>query len=220
MRKIRQMTTRTPDLLALLQDHADRRGDQLAHVLPDRDITYRRLWSRIERGSARLYGEWGIREGDLVAYVGHGHPDAIVLYFALLRLGAILLPLESLSISQIQQVLAERQPRLLIQDQHGSMIGPTTYPLESLLATWSHHDPVLIDDPMSRAALWLPDAAHDWQATSLDQLCSTLPLMPRTSFIDQQIFSADLLRNIVLPSLRDYRLMQFSATDRVPGTGS
>jgi hypothetical protein len=73
---------------------------------------------------------------------------------------------------------------------------------------------------MSRAALWLHDAAHDWQATSLDQLCSTLPLMPRTSFIDQQIFSADLLRNIVLPSLRDYRLMQFSATDRVPGTGS
>jgi non-ribosomal peptide synthetase component E (peptide arylation enzyme) len=57
------MTTRTPDLLALLRDHADKHGDQLAHVLPDRDITYRRLWSRIERGSARLFGEWSVREG-------------------------------------------------------------------------------------------------------------------------------------------------------------
>ena len=219
-----QMTTRTPDLLALLRDHADKRGDQLAHVLPDRDITYRRLWSRIERGSARLFGEWGVREGDLVAYVGGGHPDAIVLYFALLRLGAILLPLESVSTSEIQPVLDERQPKLLIQDHEGSTTGSTTesitYALEALLASWSHHDPVLIDDPMSRPSLFVRDAAHDWQLTSLDQLCKSLPAAPRTSFIDQHIFTTDLLRNIVLPSLRDHLLMQFAATDRVPGTGS
>ena len=228
MRKIRQMTTRAPDLLALLRDHADKHGDQLAHVLPDRDITYRRLWSRIERGSARLFGEWGIREGDLVAYVGRGHPDAIVLYFALLRLGAMLLPLESVSTSQVQQMLAERQPKLLIQDHEGSMTGTTmgsttgstTYALEALLANWSHHDPLLIDDPMSRPSLFVHDAAHDWQLTSLDQLGASLPATPRTSFIDQHIFTTDLLRNIVLPSLRDHQLMQFAATDRVPGTGS
>ena len=224
MRKIGQMTTRTPDLLALLWDHADKHGDQLAHVLPDRDITYRRLWSRIERGSARLFGEWGVREGDLVAYVGRGHPDAIVLYFALLRLGAMLLPLESVSTSQVQQVLAERQPKLLIQDHEGSMTGTTTgsttYALEALLANWSHHDPVLIDDPMSRPSLFVHDAAHDWQLTSLDQLGASLPATPRTSFIDQHIFTTDLLRNIVLPSLRDHQLMQFAATDKVPGTGS
>jgi non-ribosomal peptide synthetase component E (peptide arylation enzyme) len=232
LRKIGQMTTRTPDLLALLRDHADKHGDQLAHVLPDRDITYRRLWSRIERGSARLFGEWGVREGDLVAYVGRGHPDAIVLYFALLRLGAMLLPLESLSTLQTQQVLAEQQPKLLIQDHGGSMTGmtmasmtgsttgSTTYALEALLANWSHHDPVLIDDPMSRSCLFVRDDAHDWQLISLDQLCASLPATPRTSFIDQHIFTTDLLLNIVLPSLRDHRLMQFAATDKVPGTGS
>jgi acyl-CoA synthetase (AMP-forming)/AMP-acid ligase II len=226
------MTTRTPDLLALLRDHADKHGDQLAHVLPDRDITYRRLWSRIERGSARLFGEWSVREGDLVAYVGRGHPDAIVLYFALLRLGAMLLPLESVSTSQIQQVLAERQPKLLIQDHQGLMNGMTmgsttgsttgsmTYALEALLANWSHHDPVLIDNPMSRLSLFVHDAAHDWKLTSLDQLGASLPAAPRTNFIDQHIFTTDLLRNIVLPSLRDHRLMQFSATDKLPGTGS
>lgn len=232
MRKIRQMTTRTPDLLALLRDHADKYGDQLAHVLPDRDITYRRLWSRIERGSARLFGEWGVREGDLVAYVGRGHPDAIVLYFALLRLGATLLPLESVSASETLQALTERQPKLIIQDHTGAMtgstadsaVGSTTYSashaLEALLASWSHHDPVLIDDPMSRASLYLREAVDDWRLNSLDQLCLNLPATPRTSFIDQQLFTTDLLRNIVLPSLRDHLLMQFAATDRVPGTGS
>jgi hypothetical protein len=228
LRKIMQMTTRTPDLLALLRDHADKHGDQLAHVLPDRDITYRRLWSRIERGSARLFGEWGVREGDLVAYVDRGHPDSIVLYFALLRLGAILLPLESVSTSLTRPLLAERQPKLLIQDDEGSMTGLTmgsttgsmTYPLEALLASWSHHDPVLIDDPMSRPSLFIRDTTDDWQLTSLDQLCASLPATPRTSFIDQHIFTTDLLLNIVLPSLRDHQLMQFSATDKVPGTGS
>jgi len=222
------MTTRAPDLLALLRDHADKQGDQLAHVLPDRDITYRRLWSRIERGSARLFGEWGVREGDLVAYVGRSHPDAIVLYFALLRLGAMLLPLESLSTLQTQQMLIERQPKLLIQDYEGLMAGTTmgsstgsmSHALEALLANWSHHDPVLINDPMSRPSMFVRDTAHDWQLTSLDQLCASLPAAPRTSFIDQHIFTTDLLRNIVLPSLRDHQLMQFSATDRVPGTGS
>ena len=235
MRKIRQMTTRAPDLLALLRDHADKHGDQLAHVLPDRDITYRRLWSRIERGSARLFGEWGVREGDLVAYVGRGHPDAIVLYFAVLRLGATLLPLESVSIAQAQQVLIEKKPKLLIQDHEGSMTGMTgmtmgsmtgsmtgsaTYALEALLASWSHHDPVLVNDPMSRPCLFVRDDAHDWQLTSLNQLCASLPATPRTSFIDQHIFTTDLLRDVVLPSLRDHRLMQFAATDKVPGTGS
>jgi len=68
--------------------------------------------------------------------------------------------------------------------------------------------------------LFVHDAAHDWKLTSLDQLCASLPAAPRTNFIDQHIFTTDLLRNIVLPSLRDHRLMQFAATDKLPGTGS
>jgi hypothetical protein len=102
----------------------------------------------------------------------------------------------------------------------GSTTGSTTYALEALLASWSHHDPVLVNEPMSRPCLFVCDDAHDWQLTSLDQLCASLPATPRTSFIDQRIFTTDLLRNVVLPSLRDHRLMQFAATDKVPGTGS
>ena len=223
-------------MLALLQDHARHHGDQLAHVLPDRDITYGRLWSRIERGSARLYGEWGVRRGDRVAYIGRGHPDAIVLYFALLRIGAVLLPLEAMSVTEVRRRLTELPPTLVIQDDAVSdvmlnvLAGPisevispavrSAYPLQALLATWSHHEPVVMKDAMAATTLWLPDAARTLNPTTLDQLCVALPSTPRSTFIDQKIFSVDLLRNIVLPALRDRQLMQFSATDRISGTGS
>ena len=207
-------------MLALLQDHAQRRGDQLAHVLPDRDITYRRLWSRIERGSARLYGEWGVRRGDRVAYIGRGHPDAIVLYFALLRIGAALLPLEAMSAAEVSRQLAVHQPSHVIRDQSVSEPLVPAYDLQDLLANWSHHEPAVIDNPMVVPALWLPDASQTFQPTALDQLCTALPSAPRSAFIDQKIFSADILGNVVLPSLRDCQLMQFSATDQISDTGS
>jgi len=47
-----------------------------------------------------------------------------------------------------------------------------------------------------------------------------LPATSRKTFIDQKIFTADVLREVVLPSLRDHRLMQFAATDPVSDTGS
>ena len=94
------------------------------------------------------------------------------------------------------------------------------YDLQDLLANWSHHDPAVIDNPMVVPALWLPSASQTFQPTALDQLCTALPSAPRSTFIDQKIFSADILGNVVLPSLRDCQLMQFSATDQISDTGS
>ena len=104
------MNAAVPSLLSVLQGHANERGDLLAHVLPDRDITYRRLWSRTERASARLQGEWGVQAGDTVAYIGGGHPDAIVLYFSLLRIGASVLPLEAMLASPPRVIFTAGNP--------------------------------------------------------------------------------------------------------------
>jgi len=227
-----QMMIRHPDMLALLHDHAGRFGDELAHVLPDRDITYRRLWSRIERGSARLFGEWGVRAGDRVAYIGRGHPDAIVLYFSLLRIGATLLPIEAMSAAQTARLLVTYQPTQVITDQWVSDVMASDHlahplyklhelhELHELLASWSHHEPTLSNQASSAKALWLPDAPLDFHAYSLDQLCDGLPAAPRKTFVDQKIFSTEILREIVLPSLRDHRVLQFAATDPVSDTGS
>lgn len=207
-------------MLALLEKHATTHADHLAHVLPLRDITYRRLWSRIERGSARLHGEWDVKPGDLVAYVGSGHPDAIVLYFSLLRIGASLLPLEAMPAAEVSKTLAAMKPALVVHDDDVQTGAWPAHRLEDLLEVWSHHNPAVVTDDMTNRSLWLPDGNGQWQAASLIELCAALPASPRSTFIDDRLFTADLLANVVLPSLRDVCLMQFAATDRIRKTGS
>lgn len=202
-------------MLALLQSHATTHTDSLAHLHPLRDITYRRLWSRIERGSARLQGEWGVRPGDLVAYVGSGHPDAIVLYFSLLRIGASLLPLEALSSEAVAHALTAHPPVLAVHDDGMPVEIVPAHRLEGLLADWSHHEPVVVDDDITRPSLWLPEGAGQWRACSLFELCAALPPIPSSALVNERIFVADTLCEVVLPSLRDARAMQFAATEVV-----
>lgn len=214
------MKTPAPSLLALLQQHAVMDADGLAHRLPDRDITWRRLWSRIERGSARLQGEWGVKAGDTVAYVGSGHPDAIVLYCSLLRIGASLLPAEAMSHAAATRVLADSRVTLAVHDDGVKIDALPSRRLEDLLAVWSHHEPEVVPDDMTRRALWLPDGAGRWQQASLFELCAALPAAPRSGFIADRIFTADLLCHVVLPSLRDACTLRFAATDPIARTGS
>ena len=77
-----------------LARHAREQPHAIACASRFRLASYRKLWSRIERATARLQGEWEVGAGDVVAYCGDGHPDALVLYAALARCGALLLPLE------------------------------------------------------------------------------------------------------------------------------
>jgi acyl-CoA synthetase (AMP-forming)/AMP-acid ligase II len=214
------METHHHSMLALLQSHGTTHTDALAHLMPVRDITYRRLWSRIERGSARLQGEWGVRPDDLVAYVGHGHPDAIVLYFSLLRIGASLLPLEAMPAAAMTRALTRHSPVLVLHDDGVTCDAAPSCRLEDLLSVWSHHDPVIADDDMTRRALWLPDGPEQWQHLSLFELSAALPPAPRSGFVNERIFTTDTLCNIVLPSLRDARQIRFAATDPVARTGS
>ncbi len=207
-------------MLAMLQRQANRHTDRLAHMLHDRDITYRRLWSRIERGSARLQGEWGVRSGDTVAYVGSGHPDAIVLYFSLLRIGASLLPLESLSPAAVTAWCVDKQVSLAVHDDGMVMSGVPAQRLEDLLAVWCHYDPLLVVDDEVRRAVWLPGSDGQWQATSLAELCAALPQVPRSTFVNDRIFTADTLRHIVLPSLIAAMPMEFATSGPALRTGS
>jgi hypothetical protein len=82
------------ELFIRLRQLARRVPEPVATVSLERTATYRKLWSRVERATARLQGEWGVTAGRLVVYQGRPHPDALVLWLALCRLGACLLPFE------------------------------------------------------------------------------------------------------------------------------
>lgn len=190
----------SPNFLVMLQSHASARGDSCCHVLLDRVITYRRFWARIERASARLQGEWGIAQGDTVAYIGQGHPDALVLYFALLRIGARFLPLEQPDLN-LPAVLSLHRPTFALYDGARPEIELACRPLQALLASWCAHDPDPVINDVSAANLWLP-VGGKWRAFSLDELCLAMTAQPTTDQVVRAIFNDDLLCRTILPSLR------------------
>jgi acyl-CoA synthetase (AMP-forming)/AMP-acid ligase II len=200
-------------MLALLQHQAQAHPDAIAYVLPDRVINYRRFWSRIERACARLQGEWGVQQGDIVAYVGRAHPDALILYFALLRLGASLLPLESPEPEVVQAALVSQPVSLVVHDDGVVIDCDKAKPLQRLLADWSHCEPVCVDEASSTPQLLLRSEQGELHALSIDHLLSAMAPQARSVYVGEHIFSIKILTGVILPALHAARELVFAATD-------
>ena len=201
------------DMLALLQQQAQAEPDAIAYVLPGRIITYRRLWSRIERACARLQGEWGVRQGDIVAYIGNGHPDALILYFALQRLNASLLPLESLRPATALAYLGEQKVSLVVHDDGMAFEAMNTRPLQRLLEDWCHFDAEALDESPSNARLLLASDQGAVQSFSVDHLLSAMAPQVTSVYVGDRIFSLPVLTDIILPALHAAKQLRFAATD-------
>jgi hypothetical protein len=129
-----------------LREHARARPESLACVSRFRLASYRKLRNRIERAAARLHGEWGVRPGDLVAYLGCGHPDALVLYFGLACCGARLLPLEHAQLQAAHgRIVSELGVRLTLHDDGAPPLDAPApaHPLSELIGTPTPHRPAL-----------------------------------------------------------------------------
>ena len=94
------------------------RGDQRK---PDGTLAYdfAKFWRRVERVTAHLQSSWGVQRGDRVAWLGFNHELQLVTLVACARLGGIFLPLNfRLAVPELQQVMQNAQPRLLVHDTH------------------------------------------------------------------------------------------------------
>jgi acyl-CoA synthetase (AMP-forming)/AMP-acid ligase II len=144
--------------------------------------TYRKLRNRIERSAARLHGEWGVRPGDLVAYLGCGHPDALVLYFGLVCCGARLLPLERAELQfDSGRILSELDVRLALIDDDGiAPPGIVAHTLSTLIGSVTSH-PALDAVPDPRAAslariVLSPEGALRLEGASLADAAGDSPM--------------------------------------------
>ena len=212
-------------LLATLQSHAALNGEAFAHLLPDRVITYRRFWSRIERAAARLQGEWGVQADDMVAYIGNGHPDAIVLYCALLRLGALLLPLEGFSMAQAQFVMRQANVKLVVHDDDINIENLPARTLSLMLADWCHFDPVVVQENPQRAALVISQKNGTelaFRKFSLQQLLqmsvaglsqNRLQVSEAGVPVGRSVFDIATLSGVILPALLAAHPMRFAAIE-------
>jgi len=80
------------------------------HFLND-SLRYSELWQRVTTASAAL-AQRGVQAGDRVAYLGYNHYQFLVLFFALARLGAMLVPLNfRLAAAEHRAILADSEPR-------------------------------------------------------------------------------------------------------------
>ncbi|HEY6772962.1 MAG TPA: AMP-binding protein [Oxalicibacterium sp.] len=192
-------------LFDILRHRAARAPASIATRSSERVFTYRRFWSRIERGTARLIGEWGVAPGDTIAYWGQGHQDALSLYFAAARCGIRLLPLEHASLRDGATALLQqhRVAVLLHDDEIAAETLPAVSPalriarLSSLVATRCHYYPP-VEENASIPGLILPASSH-----SLLQLTDGIDAatVADTFRVTAALFDEDVFAPCVLPVL-------------------
>ena len=81
------------NLASVVCEHARQRGDKVAIRFRDDSISYRRLWSEIERVAAWLF-ERGVGKGDRVGLSMAEHPLHLIAHYAVARLGAVIVPMD------------------------------------------------------------------------------------------------------------------------------
>jgi long-chain acyl-CoA synthetase len=102
------------NLAAVLAESALRAPDADAVVLGEQRISYRDLWEQTRRYAAVL-AEEGIGPGDRVAVLIPNVPDFPRAYFAVLSLGAVVVPVHALLVArEISYTLTDSGAKLLI----------------------------------------------------------------------------------------------------------
>jgi fatty-acyl-CoA synthase len=132
------------------------RGDERQ---PDQTFEYdfAKFWRRVARVTAHLQSSWGVQPGDRVAWLGFNHELQLVTLVACARLGAVFLPLNfRLAVPELQQVMQDAQPRLLVHDGHHASAAQALHASD---LKHTHHD-TLIATAAPRG-LPLPDVHSD-----------------------------------------------------------
>lgn len=81
------------------------------------DITYEQLYRAVDQLAAGLQ-KWGLQKGDRVAFFLSNSPEFLIAYLAVIRLGAIMVPI-NLRYRRLElgHILADCTPRLLITER-------------------------------------------------------------------------------------------------------
>jgi malonyl-CoA/methylmalonyl-CoA synthetase len=100
---------RTPEKLAL---HFVNEAGQ------ERTFTYAELYAAVDQVAADLAG-WGLGKGERVAFFLGNSPEFVIAYLAVIKLGAIMVPINlRYRRLELSHILSDATPRLLITERH------------------------------------------------------------------------------------------------------
>ncbi|WP_246845229.1 class I adenylate-forming enzyme family protein [Bdellovibrio sp. NC01] len=88
------------------------------------ELSYAKLYELANRGANYLRGQFGISKGDRVAVLATNELEYVTLFFALQRLGAIMVPVNfRLTQREVDHIITDSAPKLVIhQEVFGSII--------------------------------------------------------------------------------------------------
>lgn len=210
------------NLFEQLREHAVRQPEAIAaHSPRHRITTYKKLWSRIERATARLQQEWDLKPGDVLAYFGRPHPDALVLYFASARCGACLLPLESPELQKHSAFLVQEfKVKILVQEAgmlNAAALSPgmACHELHTLIMNRCPYQPSEVFEGMEQASLLEVDTDHFGTLRSSQHSLGDMMLRMGSQElpigkINDCLLSRNNLSEIVLPTLSSGAALDFS----------
>ena len=108
--------------LSLIDAHAAHTPERVAVLFEDQRISYGALVSASVQ-LAQVLSAHGVGRGSHVCLLAHNCPDYYVFYFAVLRCGATLFPVNAeLSVDEIAYVLRNSEPTLVVSDDE---LAPT-----------------------------------------------------------------------------------------------
>ncbi|MCZ7658515.1 MAG: AMP-binding protein [Xanthobacteraceae bacterium] len=105
------------DLAHWVERHAAFAPGKAALRFEGRDLGYADFAARVRRAAARL-AALGVAQGDVVAFLGHNHPEMLAVLLACARLRAMLMPLNwRLARPEHARVLDRCPPRVALVDR-------------------------------------------------------------------------------------------------------
>ncbi|MCU1415548.1 MAG: long-chain fatty acid--CoA ligase [Microbacteriaceae bacterium] len=104
----------TLSVAAILKETADRTPDKTAIVVGTSEVTYSKLWDQTRAYAGALRAK-GVKQGDAVAVLIPNVADFPRVYFAVLSLGGIVVPIHALlKADEIEYVLKDSQAIMLV----------------------------------------------------------------------------------------------------------
>jgi fatty-acyl-CoA synthase len=148
-----------------LEASARRYPDHTAIAFFGRDITYRRLQQEVEALAGWLTNHAGVAPGDRVVIYMQNSPQWVISYYATLRAGAIVVPVNPMNRAvELQRYIDDSGAEVAICSQELFEFAQTRF-REIIVATYSDYLPA---EPAFELPDWITaprrDTAHPWSA--------------------------------------------------------
>lgn len=116
--------------------------------LSGKEITYKELYLRSLAGAEFLKTNYHIKKNDRVAVLATNDLAYVILFFALQRLGATLVPINyRLTVREVTHIVSDCQPKLIVHDTEFADILSPHKSTAQLLLTGPDSFSVMSDDP-------------------------------------------------------------------------